>query len=197
VPREPDALGARETRELLDRYELRPRTSIGQHFMVDPNTVRRVVSDSGVGPGSPVIEIGPGLGTLTRALVAAGCGVLAIERDESLGPVLAETVGGLERCAVSYQDAMEVDWPTALAAARRLAGAADDAPVSVVANLPYQISVPLILGLLEDVPQIASQTVMVQAEVGDRLVAPAGTDAYGGVSVKVAALASARITFRV
>ncbi|MFP5224875.1 MAG: 16S rRNA (adenine(1518)-N(6)/adenine(1519)-N(6))-dimethyltransferase RsmA [Actinomycetota bacterium] len=193
----PDALGARETRELLERFELRPRTSIGQHFMVDPNTVRRVVADAGVGPGSPVIEVGPGLGTLTRALVGAGCGVLAIERDKSLRPVLAETVGGLDRCEVSLQDAMEVDWPAALAAARRLAGAPADAPVSLVANLPYQISVPLILGLLEDVPQVASQTVMVQAEVGERLVAPAGHDAYGAVSVKVVALASARVTFRV
>lgn len=193
----PDALGARETRDILERHGLRPKTGLGQHFIVDPNTVRRVVTDSGVGPGWLVLEVGPGVGTLTRALAAVGATVVAIERDKTLAPILAETVGSLPNVEVMWADAMRVDWVEAIALGRARGDLADDAPVAMVANLPYQISVPLLLGLLETMPVISTYSVMVQAEVGERLVAGPNADAYGGVSVKVAALAVGRVTFRV
>lgn len=193
----PSALGARQTRELLERHGLRPKTGLGQHFVTDPNTVRRIVADAGVGAGWLVLEVGPGLGTLTRALAGAGCTVLAVERDEALRPVLDETLAGLAGCEVWWSDAMRLDWPAAIARGRSLGGLSSDAPVAMVSNLPYQISVPLILDLFEGVPQVATMTVMVQSEVGERLVASAGSEAYGAVSVKVAALASGRVTFRV
>lgn len=188
----PDALGSAETRDLLARYDLRPRTRLGQHFVTDPNTVRRIVAGSGVSPADTVIEIGPGLGTLTRALAATGARVIAIETDRALEPVLRETVGALVNVSVRFEDAMETDWNALVASVPPPAGT-----FTLVANLPYQISTSLILGLLEDVPQVTRQTVMVQREVGDRITAAAGSDPYGAVSVKVAALATARTLFRV
>lgn len=175
-------LGARETRALLDRHGLHPRTSIGQHFMIDPNTVRRVVELSGVSAGDQVLEIGPGLGALSLALLGAGVSLIAIERDRSLAPALEEV--GVETI---FADAMSADYGRLLG--RR--------PTSLVANLPYQIATPLIVDLLEDVPQIRSYTVMIQKEVGERLAAKPGANAYGAVSAKIAYLAEASIVMKV
>lgn len=188
----PDALGARETRDLLARHGLRPKTGLGQHFIVDPNSVRRVVTDAGIGPGWLVLEVGPGLGTLTRALAATGARVVAVERDRALEPLLIETVGDMPSVRIEWADAMQIDWSPILEEAR-----AAGERIAMVANLPYQISVPLVLGLLETRPEIETFSVMVQAEVGERLVAGPNDDAYGAVSVKVAALATGRVTFRV
>jgi 16S rRNA (adenine1518-N6/adenine1519-N6)-dimethyltransferase len=176
-------LGARRTRALLERHGLHPKTSIGQHFVTDPNTVRKVVSLAGVAPGDRVIEVGPGLGALTLALLDAGAEVVAVETDRRLEPVLAEVVPGVR---IVWADALRVD-------PRRLA--ADGA--ILVANLPYQIATPLIAEWLVRAPRIRSYTVMVQKEVGERLAAAPGTEAYGGVSAKVALLADARIVGRV
>ncbi|HEX9775144.1 MAG TPA: 16S rRNA (adenine(1518)-N(6)/adenine(1519)-N(6))-dimethyltransferase RsmA [Actinomycetota bacterium] len=176
-------LGPARTRALLDKHGLRPRTAIGQHFVTDPNTVRKMVSLAEPAPGSTVIEVGPGLGALTIALLEAGHDVLAIERDERLRPVLEEVAPGAR---VVWQDALELD------VARVVPG-----PASVVANLPYQIATPLLIGWLERFPRIGSYTVMVQREVGERLAATPGTGPYGAVSAKVAYLAEASIVARV
>jgi 16S rRNA (adenine1518-N6/adenine1519-N6)-dimethyltransferase len=177
------SLGPRDTRDLLTRYGLRPRTNIGQHFVTDPNTVRKMVDIARVAPGDLVVEIGPGLGALTVALLDAGARVVAVERDRALGPVLAEVA---PEASVTIADAMKVD----LAA---LAGRS----AKLVANLPYNISVPLIIETLERVPAIRSYTVMVQREVGERLAARPGTEQYGAASVKVAYFGVAAVAARV
>lgn len=137
-----------------------------------------------------MFEIGPGLGTLTRAIAATGARVIAIERDRGLAEVLAETVGEAEGVEVIFEDATKFDYGRALD--DRGAGRA-----VVVANLPYQIATGLVLAILESEPRVVALDVMVQKEAGERLVAAPGSDAYGAVSVKVAALADARISYRV
>ena len=179
-------IGPRETRALLSRHGLRPKTSIGQHFVTDANTVRKVVALAGVARGDQVLEIGPGLGALTLALAETGAHVIAVEVDRSLEPVLGETLSALD-VHVVIADAMKADYK------RLLRGRS----TKLVANLPYQIGTPLVLDLLAGVPAIQSFTVMVQKEVGERLAASPGDEQYGAVSAKVAFLASARIAGRV
>src|SRR5438270_7539877 len=178
-------LGPRATRALLDRHGLRPKTSIGQHFVTDANTLRKVVSIAGVARGDQVLEIGPGLGALSLAVLDAGASLIAVETDGALEPVLNETLAGHARVVIA--DAMGVDYK------RLLRGRA----TKLVANLPYQVATPLVLDLLTGVPAIQSYTVMVQKEVGERLAARPGDDAYGAVSAKIAYLASARVAARV
>ena len=177
--------GARETRRLLDRYGLRPKTSIGQHFVTDPNTVRKVVQIAEIEPGDQVLEVGPGVGALSVALLEARARLIAVEVDRALQPLLAEVLGSGARLVIA--DALHVDYG-------RLLGRV---PTTLVANLPYQIATPLVLDLLVGVPAVQSMTVMVQQEVGERLVATPGAPAYGAVSAKVAWLASASIASRV
>jgi 16S rRNA (adenine1518-N6/adenine1519-N6)-dimethyltransferase len=180
------SLGARETRELLRRYNLRPKTSIGQHFVTDPNTIRKVVRIAGVAAGDQVLEIGPGLGALSLALLDAGARLIAVELDRALEPVLTEVLAERDTRVV-IADAMGVDY-------RRLLRGR---PTTLVANLPYQVATPLILDLLVGTPAIQSFTVMVQREVGERLAAAPGDDAYGAVSAKIAYLAEARVAARI
>ena len=179
-------LGPRETRALLERHGLRPRTSIGQHFVTDPNTIRKVVSVAGVTRGDLVLEIGPGIGSLSLGILERGARLIAVEVDRALEPVLAEVLEGSD-ARVVVGDAMHVD------VKKLLRGR----PTKLVANLPYQIATPLVLDLLVGVPAIQSFTVMVQKEVGERLAARPGDDAYGAVSAKIAFLASAKIAGRV
>lgn len=181
------SLGRRETREILARHGLKPRTSLGQHFLVDPNTIDRVIELAEVKPGDQVLEVGPGLGTLTIALQSAGARVTAIEQDRGLMPALEEVLLGRDRVQVVWNDVM------AVALTDLLRGR----PAKLVANLPYHVAVPLLIHVLEDVPLISSCTVMVQREVGERLVAAPGTEHYGGVSAKIAYMAEASIVFKV
>lgn len=170
---------------LLARIERRPRQSLGQNFVADANTVRRIVRLAGVEAGDSVIEIGAGLGSLTLALAEVGALVSAVEIDGDLVPLLREQVEPLG-VRVVHADAMDLDWNQAL----------DDWGVertSLVANLPYNISTPLICDLLDAVPRIERMLVMVQREVAERMVARAGSTAYGIPSVKVAYWADARI----
>jgi 16S rRNA (adenine1518-N6/adenine1519-N6)-dimethyltransferase len=178
-----------QVRSLLDRHGISPKRSLGQNFVVEPNTVRRIVELAEVGAGDRVVEIGPGVGSLTRALREGGASVTAVEVDDVLVGVLAEVTGGYssDRVRIVHADAMETDWNTLLGGA----------PWALVANLPYNISVPLICDLLDDVPAIGEMVVMVQREVADRLVAGPGDDAYGLPSVKVAYHADARLLGRV
>ncbi len=177
------SLGPRETRALLDRHGLRPRPSIGQHFVTDPNTVRKVVALAEIRPGDRVLEVGPGAGALTLALVTAGAEVVAVESDRSLAPILAEVVPDVP---IVWADALRVDL-------RRLVAR----PAKFVANLPYQIATPLVIEVLAGVPAIRSLTVMVQREVGERFAAGPSEDAYGAVSAKIAYHGDARIAGRI
>lgn len=168
---------------LLDRHGLGPSRALGQNFVVDPNTVRRIAGLSGVGPGDPVVEIGGGLGSLTLALVETGARVTTIEMDRHLVPVLHEVLAGTD-VRIVEGDAMALDWGDLLA----------DAPVwTLVANLPYNVSTPLVLDLLVDAPKIERMLVMVQKEAGERLAARPGTAAWGIPSVKLSLRARARI----
>jgi len=178
------ALGPREAAELLRRHGLRPRQSLGQNFVVDPNTVRRIVRLADVGPDDHVVEIGAGLGSLTRPLVATGARVTAIEVDEGLVDVLHETLPDVEVLAA---DARDVVWD------RVLGGE----PATLVANLPYNVATPIVADLLDHVPLIERMLVMVQAEVGERLAAGPGSKAYGAVSVKVRYWATAAVVGKV
>lgn len=168
-----EPLGRAETRELLERHGVRLRQDLGQNFLVEPNVVRRIVEISGVGPGSRVVEIGAGAGTLTRALAASGATVIAYEIDPALRPVLAETVG--EAAEVRFADAAAIDWETELPAGEW----------AVVANLPYNVGTPIVLTMLRRVPRITRLVVMLQREAVDRLVAEPGSRVFGLPSVIV------------
>jgi 16S rRNA (adenine1518-N6/adenine1519-N6)-dimethyltransferase len=185
------ALTRREILDLIDRHGLRPSRALGQNFVADPNTVRRIVRLAEVEPGDRVVEVGAGLGSLTLELAEAGAEVLAIERDRHIVPVLRSVVepAGVR---VLEADALSLDWDAALDG-----DAAESRPWRLVANLPYNVAVPLILDVLERVPAVRDMFVMVQREVGERLAAGAGDEAYGAVSVKVSYWASASLVARV
>lgn len=162
-----------EMRELLGRHGLSPRKSLGQHFLADPNLTRKVVAAAGVSPGDRVLEIGAGTGTLTRALTEAGAHVLALEIDSRLGPVLEETLEGLD-VDLRLMDARYFDFASLTGVSWKM-----------VSNLPYDIGTGLLLDLIRAADAIDSFTVMVQTEVGRRLAARPGTADYGLPSVIV------------
>ena len=178
-------LGPAEVRSLAARLGLRPSKARGQNFVVDANTVRRIVARSGVGAGDVVVEVGPGLGSLTLGLLAAGARVVAVEIDERLGAQLARTVEARRPdragdLTVVVADALQV---------HALPGAP---PSALVANLPYNVAVPVLLTMLERFGSLASGVVMVQSEVADRLAAPPGSRTYGSPSAKAAWFADVR-----
>ena len=170
-------LGANEIRELAQSLDLHPAKSLGQNFVIDANTCQKIVRLAVINQGDHVVEIGPGLGSLTLALLQATNHVTAIEIDQRLArqlPVTAQAHGVVERnLKVINQDAMTVfDIP--------------DAPTKLVANLPYNVSVPVLLTFLERFPSITSGVVMVQTEVAERLAAKPGSKVYGVPSAKAA-----------
>jgi 16S rRNA (adenine1518-N6/adenine1519-N6)-dimethyltransferase len=174
-------LTATQIRELLTRHDLRPSKALGQHFLADPNTARRIVRLADVSPGARVVEVGPGIGSLTVALSDVGARVLAVEVDRHLVPVLREVVEGRD-VEVRLADALTVDWSAVLSGSWIM-----------VANLPYNVATPVVIRALETAPMIERYLVMVQREVGERLAANANEDAYGAVSVKVAYYATASV----
>jgi 16S rRNA (adenine1518-N6/adenine1519-N6)-dimethyltransferase len=180
-------MSPRQAAELLARHGLAPRRSLGQNFVVDPNTVRRIARLAGVGPGDAVVEIGSGLGALTAALAETGAAVTAVEVDHGLVEVLREQFADAP-VRVVEADARTLDWDGLLAGR---------APWTLVANLPYNVATPLVADLLDGVPAVERMLVMVQREVAERLAARTGTAAYGAVSVKVAYWATAEIVGRV
>jgi 16S rRNA (adenine1518-N6/adenine1519-N6)-dimethyltransferase len=186
--------GRAEIHELLLANDLHPSRALGQNFVADGNTVRRIVRLAGITPGRPVVEIGAGLGSLTLALVESGAAVTAVEIDRHVLPVLRAQVEPLG-VRVVEADALVLDWSELLATAPD--GQPADGPWTLVANLPYNVAVPLVIRVLEEAPQVASLLVMVQREVGERLAAAAGDEAYGAVSVKVAYWATAKVVGRV
>ena len=186
--------GRAEIHELLVANDLRPSRALGQNFVADANTVRRIVRLAGITGDRPVVEIGAGLGSLTLALVEAGASVTAVEIDRHVLPVLRNLVEPLGVRVVGA-DALTLDWADLLGTDP--AGGSTDGPWTLVANLPYNVAVPLVVRVLEEAPQVASLLVMVQREVGERLAAGVGDDAYGAVSVKVAYWAAASVVGRV
>jgi 16S rRNA (adenine1518-N6/adenine1519-N6)-dimethyltransferase len=181
------SLGASSLRALAERHGVSPKRSLGQHFLVDPNLARAIAADAGAGPGTRVVEIGAGLGSLTRALAETGADVVAIELDRALLPALEESVGGLEHVRVVRADAMAFDWLEVL----------EGGSWVLAANLPYNLATPLVLETLRRAPAIRRLVVMVQREVGERLAAGPGEEGYGAPSVRVAYRAEAAIVRRV
>ncbi|HWI32352.1 MAG TPA: 16S rRNA (adenine(1518)-N(6)/adenine(1519)-N(6))-dimethyltransferase RsmA [Microbacterium sp.] len=170
-------LGASEIRRLAADLDVIPTKKLGQNFVVDANTVRRIVQVAGVRAGESVVEVGPGLGSLTLAILEAGASVTAVEIDHRLAERLTHTAAAHG----ASSDALRVVDADAL----RVTELPGD-PTVLVANLPYNVSVPVLLHFLETFPSLQRGVVMVQAEVGERLAAPPGSKTYGAPSVKAA-----------
>lgn len=185
-PSDATLLGAAEIRELAARHGIRPTKQWGQNFVVDGNTVRRIVRVAGVGEDDTVVEVGPGLGSLTLALLPAVDRVVAVEVDPALAAALPATV---ERHAPSLVDRFEV----VLADAMQVTELPGPPPTALVANLPYNVSVPVVLRFLEHFPTLRTILVMVQLEVAERLAAGPGSKTYGVPSVKAAWYADVRL----
>jgi 16S rRNA (adenine1518-N6/adenine1519-N6)-dimethyltransferase len=182
-------LGPAEIRQLAAELSLRPTKTLGQNFMHDPNTVRRIVRAASLRPDEVVVEVGPGLGSLTLGLLPVVAHVHAVEIDPGLAGRLPVTVGAhapalSERLTVHRTDALAL-------------GPVEPAPTALVANLPYNIAVPVVLHLLAELPTVRHGLVLVQQEVADRLTAAPGSKVYGVPSVKLAWYASATPAGRV
>ncbi|WP_020670299.1 16S rRNA (adenine(1518)-N(6)/adenine(1519)-N(6))-dimethyltransferase RsmA [Amycolatopsis nigrescens] len=173
-------LGPAEIRRLAAELDVRPTKKLGQNFVHDPNTVRRIVELAGVGADDLVLEVGPGLGSLTLGLLDSGARVVAVEIDEVLAGRLPRTVReqapeAADRLTVLPADALGL----------RVGDLAGE-PTALVANLPYNVAVPVVLHLLAELPSLARGLVMVQTEVADRMAAAPGGRIYGVPSVKLA-----------
>ena len=175
-----------ELSALLEIHGLKPSRALGQNFVVDPNTVRRIARLAGVGPVDQVVEIGAGLGSLTLALVETGANVHALEVDRFLIEPLRSVVEP-HGVKVHHVNALEADYAAILGGQSAV----------VVANLPYNVATPLVLHLLESQPLITRLLVMVQKEVGERMAAYAGDEAYGAVSLRVQYFADAKVVGKV
>ncbi|MEN5073160.1 16S rRNA (adenine(1518)-N(6)/adenine(1519)-N(6))-dimethyltransferase RsmA [Isoptericola cucumis] len=176
-------LGPAEIRELAGRLGVRPTKTLGQNFVHDGGTVRKIVRAAALRPGERVVEIGPGLGSLTLGLLEAGCSVVAVEID----PVLA---GEIEATVAAH--APGADFEVVVADALDVTALPGEPPTALVANLPYNVAVPVLLTFLQRFDSLERVLVMVQAEVADRLAAPPGSRTYGIPSVKAAWYAAAR-----
>lgn len=184
-------LTSNDIRELCAQLNIRPTKTLGQNFVNDPGTVRKIVRNAGVQAGEQVLEIGPGLGSLTLALLEAGAQVSAVEIDPPLAQALPTTAQARfpeAKLQVFTADALTITGPESIDGAT---------PVRLVANLPYNVAVPIVLTVLEKLPSIQTVLVMVQAEVADRLAATPGNKIYGVPSAKVAWYASARRTLTI
>lgn len=184
-------LTSNDIRELCAQLNIRPTKTLGQNFVNDPGTVRKIVRNAGVQAGEQVLEIGPGLGSLTLALLEAGAQVSAVEIDPPLAqalPITAQARFPEAKLQVFTADALTITGPESIDGAT---------PTRLVANLPYNVAVPIVLTVLEKLPSIQTVLVMVQAEVADRLAATPGNKIYGVPSAKVAWYASARRTLTI
>ena len=179
-----DLLGARALRGLLDDHGVRLTKVLGQNFVIDPNTIRKVVGVAGVGAEDHVLEIGAGLGSLTLGLAAVARIVTAVEVDERLIPILEGTLAEVPNCRIVHADALQMPL-------------ADTGASCVVANLPYNVATAIIFRVLEEAPHVRRLTVMTQREVGERLAAPPGDKVYGQSSVMAAYYAEVEVAARV
>ncbi|SNR49675.1 16S rRNA (adenine(1518)-N(6)/adenine(1519)-N(6))-dimethyltransferase RsmA [Actinomadura mexicana] len=178
-------LGPADVRELAGRLGIRPTKTLGQNFVIDANTVRRIVRAARLDPGDVVIEVGPGLGSLTLALLPQVRRVVAVEIDPALAAELPATAAAREPDLAGRLEVVRAD-------AMRITQVPGPAPTALVANLPYNVAVPVVLHLLATLPSLRSALVMVQAEVADRMVAAPGSKIYGVPSVKLAWYGDAR-----
>jgi 16S rRNA (adenine1518-N6/adenine1519-N6)-dimethyltransferase len=184
-PEGPRLLGPADIRQIAARLALRPSKRLGQNFVIDHGTLRRITALAALSPADVALEVGPGFGSLTLPLLAAAKRVIAVEVDPVLAAELPRTVA--ER-APELAGRLEV----VTADAARLASLPGEAPTSLVANLPYNVAVPVVLNLLATVPSLRRGLVMVQAEVADRMSAPPGSRTYGVPSAKLAWFARVR-----
>lgn len=182
---EPRLLGPADVRRLAAALDFRPTKARGQNFVIDANTVRRIVRAAGLHPDDTVLEVGPGLGSLTLGLLPAASRVVAVEVDQTLAAALPSTVAQYAPALVDRLEVLAAD-------AMRVMSLPGPAPTALVANLPYNVAVPVLLHLLETFPTLQRALVMVQKEVADRLAAPPGSRTYGVPSVKAAWYASVR-----
>jgi 16S rRNA (adenine1518-N6/adenine1519-N6)-dimethyltransferase len=189
MPNEPsvpgELLGAREIRARAKAIGLQPTKQLGQNFVIDPNTISRIVREAELSSDDVVLEVGPGLGSLTIALVSKVTAVVAVEIDPLLAEALTETVRTqapeyVDRLIVHHADALRV---TEL----------QPAPTALIANLPYNVSVPVLVHMFSTFPTLGRALVMVQREVGERIVATPGSKAYGVPSVKMQWFGTARL----
>jgi 16S rRNA (adenine1518-N6/adenine1519-N6)-dimethyltransferase len=172
--------------DILARHGLRAGMRHGQHYLVDPNTVRKIVRLADVRDDETILEIGPGIGSLTVALSEAARRVVAVEIDTAVAEALREVLDGAPNVELVLGDAMEIDL-----------GAACGGPARLVANLPYNVATPLFMRVLHDVPDVTGGLVMVQKELGERWTSPPGTRAYNAVSVRTRYHAEASIVAQV
>lgn len=166
----PELLGARRVRELLRAHGADPKRSLGQNFVIDPNTIRKMVDVARLAPDDKVLEFGAGCGSLTMGLAATGREVIAVEIDDRLVELLRQSFAGIDNVSVVHADALSMPLE-------------DVDATALVGNLPYNIATTLVLRALEEAPQISRITVMAQKEVGERLAADVGSKAYGQTSV--------------
>jgi len=178
-------LGPAAIREIAERLGIRPAKRLGQNFVIDPGTVRRIVTLAGLRPADVVLEVGPGFGSLTLGLLPGVRRVIAVEVDPVLAAELPRTVAARAPGLSGRLEVITED-------AARVVGLPGEPPSALVANLPYNVAVPVVLHLLATLPSLAHGLVMVQAEVADRMTAPPGNRVYGVPSVKLAWFASAR-----
>jgi 16S rRNA (adenine1518-N6/adenine1519-N6)-dimethyltransferase len=169
-------------RDVLRRHGLRTKRGLGQHFLVDPNTARRIVRLASVTRKETILEIGPGLGSLTVVLAAVAKRVVAVEIDERVADALSEVLGAVSNVEVIVGDALRADLRALVEPGARL-----------VANLPYNVATPIVMRVLDEVPEITGGLVMVQREVGMRWVSPPSSRSYGATSVHMQLKADARI----
>jgi len=181
--------GIRETRDLIGRHGVRPTKSLGQNFLVDENVLAKIAATGGIGRGDLVIEVGPGLGALTRHLAVQAGRVVAVEIDRHLLQALGEALTGLENVEIVHADILECDLPALVRGW--------DGPVKVVANLPYYITTPVVMKFLEELPACTRMVFLVQKEVADRMAAGPGTKDYGALSVAVRYFADPKRVFTV
>lgn len=192
-----------DIRALAERLNIRPTKQLGQNFVHDAGTVRAIAASAGIGPGDNVLEIGPGLGSLTLALLETGARVSAVEIDPILAGALPETIAtfapeAAANFAVTCRDALTIADASDLAIPESFASAEPPAsaftPTALVANLPYNVAVPILLTLLAALPSLKTVVIMVQAEVADRIAAEPGSRIYGVPSVKTQFYGAARRT---
>ena len=181
----------KNTIEIIQKHNFVFRKQFGQNFLIDPRVLDRIVESSGVGPEDCVLEIGPGIGTMTRKLAEYAKKVITVEIDDNLIPILQETLADLPNVELIHNDIMKVD-------IRKLCEEQNEGkPIHVVANLPYYITTPIIMGLFESGVPLRNVTVMVQKEVADRMQAGPGTKDYGALSLAVQYYSKAEIVANV
>jgi len=184
-------VGKSDLKDMMEKHDLRPSKSLGQNFVVDPNTILKIIRAANIEKGEQILEIGPGLGSLTSQLSATSK-VVAIELDRYLVPALEEVLnhfGKRENVEIVQEDAMKIDWQEFFTQRQGV--------WKMVANLPYNIATPLLVTLLENAPEIQAIYVMVQLEVGERFAASPRSKAYGIPSVKAQYWAETKVLGKV